>query len=227
VRAASRSPYYEAQPSHQRLADLHQQLNFLSAAVINKLISKMAARLKAILGHLTGPTVTLTGPAAAAVQSILMGARFARSKDKLESYLAFENSSVELAPSSAIDWLHRVAAAIQASRDKLHPILHEAYTKASSGAKAIEGFVEDHPVFCLVIALGVLYIMAPTAVQLLGFTPKGPAFGMCLLYHTSMIDTDHCIKGSYAAAWESTYGGTVPAKSLFAYLQHLGMTMVV
>lgn len=34
-------------------------------------------------------------------------------------------------------------------------------------------------------------------------------------------------KASFAAKWQSTYGGTVPAKSLFAYFQHLGMTMVV
>ena len=120
-----------------------------------------------------------------------------------------------------------MAAAIQASRDKLHPILYEAYIKASSGAEKIEGFAENHLMFCLIIALGVLYIMAPTAVQLLGFTSKGPAFGTCLINQISMIDTDPSIKGSYAAAWESTYGGTVPAKSLFAHLQHLGMTMAV
>ena len=36
---------------------------------------------------------------------------------------------------------------------------------------------------------------------------------------------DKCVIGSWAAAWQSTYGGFVESGSLFSYLQKLGMLL--
>ena len=59
--------------------------------------------------------------------------------------------------------------------------MHEAYDKACEAAKAIEGFAADHPiataVFCTVIALGILVLLAPYTVEILGFSELGPVEG--------------------------------------------------
>ena len=61
------------------------------------------------------------------------------------------------------------------------PAMQEAYDKACEAAKTIEGFAADHPiataVFCTVIALGVLVVLAPYALELLGFGELGPIEG--------------------------------------------------
>ncbi|EED23179.1 conserved hypothetical protein [Talaromyces stipitatus ATCC 10500] len=67
------------------------------------------------------------------------------------------------------------------------------------------GFAEDHPVYATLIALGILAILMPWALEILGFGDLGP------------------IEGSFAALWQSKYAGYVPKKSLFSYFQRLGM----
>ncbi|KAI9741607.1 MAG: hypothetical protein M1835_003107, partial [Candelina submexicana] len=61
---------------------------------------------------------------------------------------------------------------------QLGPVMQEAYNKACKEAKDIEGFAADHPiataVFCTVIALGILVVLAPYALELLGFAARGP-----------------------------------------------------
>ncbi|KAF2798924.1 hypothetical protein K505DRAFT_189854, partial [Melanomma pulvis-pyrius CBS 109.77] len=89
---------------------------------------------------------------------------------------------------------------------KLGPALKEAYDKAWEAARGIEGFVQEHPVFCTVIALGVLVMIAPWAIEALGFGELGP------------------IEGSFAALWQARYAGYVPKGSLFSFFQRLGMT---
>jgi ElaB/YqjD/DUF883 family membrane-anchored ribosome-binding protein len=61
---------------------------------------------------------------------------------------------------------------------KLGPVLKEAYDKAWEAAEAVEGFVKEHPVFCTVVALGVLVIIAPWVIEALGFGELGPIEGM-------------------------------------------------
>jgi ElaB/YqjD/DUF883 family membrane-anchored ribosome-binding protein len=63
---------------------------------------------------------------------------------------------------------------------KLSPALKEAYDKTCEVAKSIEGFVQEHPVFCTVIALGVLVLIAPWAIEVLGFGELGPIEGSLL-----------------------------------------------
>ncbi|EON65862.1 hypothetical protein W97_05104 [Coniosporium apollinis CBS 100218] len=85
----------------------------------------------------------------------------------------------------------------------------EAYERACEAAMKIEGLAKEHPYYAAtiltVIALGVLIILAPAVIHALGFGVLGP------------------VEGSFAAAWQSTYGGMVEAGSLFSYLQKLGM----
>lgn len=102
--------------------------------------------------------------------------------------------------------LEKLTKALINSHDKLGPAVRDAYEKAWEVAKGIEGFVIEHPVMCTIIALGVLAIMAPWVLEALGFAELGP------------------INGSFAAWWQSTYGGFIPKGSLFSFLQRLGMT---
>lgn len=63
----------------------------------------------------------------------------------------------------------------------MNEALKEAYDKACEEAKKIEGFAAEHPVatavFCTVIALGILVIVAPYAIEVLGFEALGPVEG--------------------------------------------------
>jgi hypothetical protein len=52
--------------------------------------------------------------------------------------------------------LEKLSLALQSAHDNLGPAVREAYNWAWDVAKSIEGFVIEHPVFCTVIALGVL-----------------------------------------------------------------------
>jgi hypothetical protein len=63
---------------------------------------------------------------------------------------------------------------------KLGPALKTAYDKTLEVAEDIEGFIKEHPVFCTVIALGVLVIIAPWIIELLGFGELGPIEGTCI-----------------------------------------------
>ncbi|KAK4640526.1 hypothetical protein QC761_601960 [Podospora bellae-mahoneyi] len=73
-------------------------------------------------------------------------------------------------------------------------------------------YVKGHPyeiaatVLLSLVTFGVLVRLAPRVLVLLGFSAEGP------------------VEGSWAAWFQSTYGGYVPKGSLMSYLQRLGMT---
>lgn len=114
---------------------------------------------------------------------------------------------------------------------EMNTVLAAAYDKACEAATVFEQFTKDHPiataVFVTVIAIGVLVILAPYVVEILGFGELGPIEG-------ELTITSHCVvvenvdtniyAGTWAAVWQSTYRGFVPKGSLFSYLQKLGMT---
>lgn len=75
---------------------------------------------------------------------------------------------------------------------------------AQSEEAAIE-FASNHPVYSTVIALGVMALLTPWALEILGFGELGP------------------IEGSWAAAWQRTYAGQVSKEAIFTYFQRLGM----
>jgi hypothetical protein len=54
-------------------------------------------------------------------------------------------------------------------------VMKEAIEKAASAAV---GFARDHPVYCTILALGVLVLLAPWAIEALGFGELGPIEGM-------------------------------------------------
>ena len=76
--------------------------------------------------------------------------------------------------------LSALEAVLKAGK-QMNPAMQEAYDKACEAAKMIEGFVADHPiataVFCTVIALGVLVVLSPYVLELIGFSELGPVEG--------------------------------------------------
>ncbi|KAH9000111.1 hypothetical protein EDB92DRAFT_1983099 [Lactarius akahatsu] len=83
--------------------------------------------------------------------------------------------------------------------------MKDVYEKVVQVVTDVWGFVKEHPVFFAVVALGILVVLTPWAIGALGFGELGP------------------IEGTFAAWWQSTYGGYVPAGSLFSFFQRLGM----
>ena len=61
--------------------------------------------------------------------------------------------------------------------------MQEAFDKVYEATKEFEQFAADHPVvtgvFCTVIAVGILVLVAPYVVELLGFGELGPIEGRC------------------------------------------------
>ncbi|KAH7375210.1 hypothetical protein B0T11DRAFT_269885 [Plectosphaerella cucumerina] len=96
--------------------------------------------------------------------------------------------------------------------DVLTDALDKAYAVADKEFSALVKTAKEHPlelaatILLTLVAIGVLAELTPLVVELLGFGELGP------------------IEGSFAAWWESNYGGYIPAGSLFSYLQRLGMT---
>lgn len=97
--------------------------------------------------------------------------------------------------------LHGLEQAIK-TRAKMADAVSQAVQTATEAAV---GFAKEHPVYCTLIALGVLAILMPWVIEALGFGELGP------------------IEGSFAAFWQRMYGGYVPKNSLFSYFQRLGM----
>lgn len=115
-------------------------------------------------------------------------------------------------------WTESIARAIVAGlevvikdgREKIKPVLDELIDKAEDAARNVFKFPHDHPHltagFVTIVAIGVLVLVAPWAVEALGFAEAGP------------------VADSFAAWWESSYAGFIPKSSLFSFFQRLGMT---
>lgn len=69
-------------------------------------------------------------------------------------------------------------------------------------------FARNHPIYATILALGVLRLLAPWVLRLLGFGELGP------------------VADSFAAWWQSLYAGDVPKGSLFSFFQRLGIVEV-
>lgn len=79
--------------------------------------------------------------------------------------------------------LEKLSAALQGAHDKLGPAIRDAYHRACDVANEIEGFVIQHPIMCTLIAFGVLVVIAPWVIEVLGFAELGPSEGA--LYRVS------------------------------------------
>ena len=83
-------------------------------------------------------------------------------------------------------WTERIATSILAMLENLlregspmRQAMKEAYDKACDAAVSLGEFIHDHPIFCTVIALGILVILAPAVIHALGFGALGPVEGKC------------------------------------------------
>ncbi|KAK0761742.1 hypothetical protein N5P37_004541 [Trichoderma harzianum] len=111
--------------------------------------------------------------------------------------------------------LKKLEEVLRDGREKMGPAMAEAYDQASKAAEItfsdLFEYVKEHPVeiaatvLLSLLAFGVLVRLMPVALELLGFGELGPT------------------AGSFASWWQSTYGGYVPAESLFSFFQRLGM----
>jgi len=102
--------------------------------------------------------------------------------------------------------------------------MKDAYDKAAQVVGDIWGFVKEHPVFFSLVALGILVILAPWAIEALGFGELGPIEGMSVVVYVQGDILMLCLLvGTFAAWWQSAYRGYVPARSLFSFFQRLGM----
>lgn len=67
------------------------------------------------------------------------------------------------------------------NREKLGPAVEEAMNKAEEVANDIFDFARDHPVavtvFITILAIEILYFMAPWVLEVLGFAAEGPIEG--------------------------------------------------
>ncbi|KAJ5946114.1 hypothetical protein N7454_002953 [Penicillium verhagenii] len=98
--------------------------------------------------------------------------------------------------------LHGLEDAIKAGTE-----MAQAAADAAAKCKdAAIGFATEHPVYATLIALGILVLLMPWALEIIGFGELGP------------------IEGSWAAGWQARYAGYVPKGALFGYFQRLGMT---
>ncbi|KAL6229541.1 hypothetical protein BDW75DRAFT_245628 [Aspergillus navahoensis] len=110
---------------------------------------------------------------------------------------------------STTSWTESIAkATLHGLENALKAGTKMAKAAADAVAQAKEaavGFATEHPVYATLIALGVLAVLTPWILEVLGFGELGP------------------IEGSFAARWQSTYGGYVPKRALFGYFQRPGM----
>jgi len=74
--------------------------------------------------------------------------------------------------------LEKLTRALQEGHEKLGPAVRDAYHKAVDVAMTVEGFVIEHPVFCTVVAIGVLALMSPWLLPILGFAEEGIVEGI-------------------------------------------------
>jgi hypothetical protein len=84
-------------------------------------------------------------------------------------------------------WYENLAAAVLNSLENalkagapMGQAMKDAYEKATQVVADVLGFVKEHPVFFAVVALGILVVLAPWAVEAVGFGELGPIEGMCI-----------------------------------------------
>ena len=58
--------------------------------------------------------------------------------------------------------------------------MKDVYEKAMQVVADVLEFAKEDPVFCAVVALGILVILAPWAIEAVGFGELGPIQGMCI-----------------------------------------------
>lgn len=135
--------------------------------------------------------------------------------------------------------LNALVGAIREGREKMGPAFAKAYDDAvketESVFRQLVQDARDHPlelvatVLITIIAIGVLVVLAPYVLELLGFSELGPVAGnlsplvLGLYWSLLSISNKSLMIGTFASWWESTYAGYIPAGSMFSFFQRLGM----
>lgn len=123
-----------------------------------------------------------------------------------DPYLLHKQLSEEI---SANGWSDAIArATLRGLENAVRAGAEMARAAADAAAQSKDAaidFATDHPVYATLIALGILALLTPWALEIIGFGDLGP------------------IEGSFAAAWQRQYAGYVPKKAFFGYFQRLGM----
>lgn len=107
------------------------------------------------------------------------------------------------------NWSEAIAKAIlEGLKNAINAGTEMAKAAADAAAKSKDAavrFATDHPEYATLIALGILALLIPWALEIIGFGELGP------------------IEGTFAAAWQRTFAGYVPKGAFFGYFQRLGM----
>ena len=84
-------------------------------------------------------------------------------------------------------WYEELAAAVLTGLENalkakapMGQAMKDAHEKARQVIADVFGFAREHPVFCALVALGIIVILAPWAVEVLGFGELGPIEGVCM-----------------------------------------------
>lgn len=151
----------------------------------------------------------------------------AESKDELQSKISAIVTTSSWKSKLAEHVLNVLANAIKQAVP-MAQALKEAFDKAAAAAAE---FAQDHPELVTLIALGVLALLVPWALEALGFAEIGIVEGVL---HASLFvsarrlgvsEVANTSTGSWAAAWQAKYAGWVPKGSLFSFFQRLGMIL--
>ncbi|KAJ4419063.1 hypothetical protein N0V82_005186 [Gnomoniopsis sp. IMI 355080] len=120
--------------------------------------------------------------AAADVIALLRGAEKndRRLKSKLNEIVGIESGSWALSVAKAI-FSKLVELLLTNDTGKMGNAINDALQKVDEVARAIYDFLRDHPlaveVFCMILAIGILWFMLPWVLEVLGFAAEGPVAG--------------------------------------------------
>ncbi|KAJ5249177.1 hypothetical protein N7468_000628 [Penicillium chermesinum] len=123
-----------------------------------------------------------------------------------DPYLLHKQLKEDITTSGWSDMLAR--ATLQGLEHAINAGAAMARLAADAAARSKDAaidFTTNHPILVTLIALGILALLMPPVLEILGFGELGP------------------IEGSFAAAWQRQFAGEVPKKALFGYFQRLGM----
>lgn len=106
-----------------------------------------------------------------------------RLKVELEDIVGIKSGSWALCVAKAI-FSKLVELLLTNDTGKMGNAINDALQKVDEIAKTIYNFPRDHPVavevFCMVLAIGVLWFMLPWVLEVLGFAAEGPVAGKCI-----------------------------------------------
>lgn len=78
-------------------------------------------------------------------------------------------------------WVENIGVAILSGLERaintgvaMGPVMKEMFDKATDAAT---DFARDHPVYCTIIAIGILVLLAPYVLEIIGFGELGPIEG--------------------------------------------------